>query len=238
MADIVLIHGSCFGAWCWHRVIPALAALGIPARAIDLPAHGQDRTLAADASLRAYAEAILAALTGPTLLVGHSAAGYAITAAAEMDPTLLRGLVYLCAYLPISGRSLAQMRRDGPRQPLAPAIRVSPDRKSFSFDPARTAALFYHDCPPEDQALAARLPCPEPISPQESPLNLTVASQSLPRFYIRCSDDRAIPPEYQATMARSVPAANRLTLATSHSPFFAAPTALARLIVEITARLA
>ncbi|MBK6467562.1 MAG: alpha/beta fold hydrolase [Rhodobacter sp.] len=90
MAEVLLIHGSCHGAWCWHRVIPALAALGIPARAIDLPAHGQDRTPAADASLRAYAEAILSALTGPTLLVGHSAAGYAITAAAEMDPTFPR----------------------------------------------------------------------------------------------------------------------------------------------------
>ena len=71
-----------------------------------------------------------------TVLVGHSAAGYAITAAAEADPTRFDGLVYLCAYLPASGQALADMRRAGPSQPLAPAIRMAADRVSFTFDPA------------------------------------------------------------------------------------------------------
>ncbi len=38
-------------------------------------------------------------------------------------------------------------------------------------------------------------------------------------------------------MERAVPAGNRFTLPTSHSPFFAAPEATARLIAEIHARL-
>ncbi|MEZ5799152.1 MAG: alpha/beta fold hydrolase, partial [Paracoccaceae bacterium] len=67
MVEVLLVHGSCHGAWCWHRVIPALAALGVAARAIDLPAHGADRTPAAGASLSGYGRAILAALNGPTL---------------------------------------------------------------------------------------------------------------------------------------------------------------------------
>ena len=28
MAEYLLIHGSCHGAWCWRDVIPALEALG------------------------------------------------------------------------------------------------------------------------------------------------------------------------------------------------------------------
>ncbi|MCB6178227.1 alpha/beta fold hydrolase [Rhodobacter sp. Har01] len=233
MTEILLIHGSCHGAWCWHRVIPALAALGHSARAIDLPAHGNDRTPAAQATLDNYAQAILDALPRPALVVGHSAGGYAITAAAERDPARIAGLLYLCAYAPASGQSLAEMRRAGPRQPLAPAIRVSADRSAFAFDPAQTEALFYHDCPPEDRALAAHHLCPEPLRPQETPLTLTKRSQSLPRFYIRCSEDRAIPPEYQAVMAQSVPPGNRFTLPTSHSPFFAAPRALAEILDRI-----
>lgn len=238
MADILLVHGSCHGAWCWHRVIPALEGLGLHARAIDLPGLGEDTTPPAQVTLLSTAAAILAALTGPTLIVGHSAAGYPITAAAEQDPSQIAGLVYLCAYAPAPGLSLVEMRKAGPRQPLAPALRTTTDRQAFGFDPIQVDALFYHDCGPEDRALAARRLRPQPLGPQVTPLALTARSQSRPRFYIRCTDDRAIPPEYQEVMERAVPPGNRFTLPTSHSPFFAAPERLARQIAEIHARLA
>ncbi|AWD22736.1 alpha/beta fold hydrolase [Fuscovulum blasticum] len=234
MAEVLLVPGSCHGAWCWHQVIPALAALGHSARAIDLPGRGAD---AARATLDDLAGAIVAALDRPTVVVGHSAAGYAITAAAERDPANMAALVYLCAYVPVSGQSLAQMRRAGPRQPLAGSYRLDAARTVFSFDPARVDDLFYHDCPAEDRALAARCLAPEPIAPQETPLRLTARSQDLPRHYIACTEDRAIPPEYQVVMAASVPEANRTALPSSHSPFFAMPQALAARIDRIAGGL-
>ena len=227
MSEILLIHGSCHGAWCWHRVIPALEALGHRARAIDLPGHGRDQTPATQVTLDSYAAAICDALTKPTIVVGHSMAGYPITAAAERDPAHIAALVYLCAYAPVSGMSLADLRRAGPRQPLAPAIRVDATRTTFSFDPLQTDAVFYHDCDRETQTLAALCLTPEPIAPQETPLTLTPRSQTLPRHYIRCTQDRAIPPEYQAVMAQSVPATHHTTLPASHAPFFACPDTLA-----------
>jgi pimeloyl-ACP methyl ester carboxylesterase len=227
MSEFLLIHGSCHGAWCWHRVIPELSALGHSARAIDLPGHGRDCTPAGQVTLDSYATAICAALDRPTIVVGHSMAGYAITAAAEADPTQIAALVYLCAYAPVSGVSLGDMRRAGPRQPLAPAIKVDKAQGTFSFDPAQTNALFYHDCDPQAQTLAALCLTPQAIAPQETALDLTARSQSLPRHYIRCTDDRAIPPEYQEQMAQSVPPQHHTTLPASHSPFFACPEALA-----------
>ncbi|MBN2630101.1 MAG: alpha/beta fold hydrolase [Rhodobacteraceae bacterium] len=227
MSDFLLIHGSSHGAWCWHRVIPALAALGHAARAIDLPSHGRDHTPADQVTLDGYASAICAALDRPTLVVGHSMAGYPITAAAEHDPTHIAALVYVCAYAPVSGLSLADMRRAAPRQPLLPAIRVDATRTTLIFDPAQTNALFYHDCDPQAQTLAALCLTPEPIRPQETALTLTARSQSLPRHYIRCTDDRAIPPEYQAAMAQGFAPGHHSTLPASHSPFFACPDALA-----------
>ncbi|MFN7223922.1 MAG: alpha/beta fold hydrolase [Paracoccaceae bacterium] len=227
MSDFLLIHGSCHGAWCWHRVIPALEALGHRARAIDLPSHGRDHTPASDVTLHSYATAICDALLSPTIVVGHSMAGYPITAAAERDPSHIAALVYVCAYAPVSGLSLADMRRAGPRQPLAPAIRVDATRTTFAFDPAQTNALFYHDCDPQAQSLADLCLTPQPILPQETPLTLTHRSQAVPRHYIRCTDDRAIPPEYQATMAQGLPPGHHTTLSASHSPFFACPKALA-----------
>lgn len=233
MAEFLLIHGSCHGAWCWHRVIPALADRGHTARAIDLPSHGRDHTPAAEVTLDSYAAAICAALSGPTIVVGHSMAGYPITAAAEHDPSHIAALVYLCAYVPVSGLSLADMRRAGPRQPLAPAIRVDDSRTTFGFDPLQTNALFYHDCDAEAQALAALCLSPQPIRPQETPLTLTPRSQSLPRHYIRCTEDRAIPPEYQTVMAQGLAPGHHTTLPASHSPFFACPQAVAERLHNI-----
>lgn len=227
MAEFLLIHGSCHGAWCWHRVIPALNDLGHTARAIDLPGPGRDGTLSEAVTLDSFAKAICNALTGPAILVGHSMAGYVITAAAERDPRHILALVYLCAYAPLSGMSLAAMRRAGPRQPLAPAIRVDARRTTFRFDPAQINDLFYHDCDDPARALALRCLTPEPIAPQETPLDLTPRSQSLPRHYIRCTEDRAIPPEYQTVMAAGFAPGHHSTLPASHSPFFACPDQLA-----------
>ena len=237
MADFLLIHGSCHGAWCWHRVLPALEALGHRVRAIVLPSHGRDQTPAAQVKLDHYARAITGALSAPTIVVGHSMAGYAITAAAEHDPRHIAALTYLCAYVPVTGLSLAQMRKAGPRQPLAPAIRLSPDRISFTFDPEMADDLFYHDCDPEARALAQLCLTPQPVLPQETPLTLSPRSQSLPRFYIRCSEDRAIPPDYQATMAQDLPPRHRSDLAASHSPFFSMPEALAQRLHAIAQSL-
>ena len=236
MARFLLIHGSCHGAWCWDRVLPLLDHGPHQARAIDLPAHGADTTPVATASLAHYAQAIVAAIDQPVILVGHSAAGYAITAAAELAPDRIAALVYLCAYVPRPGHSLADLRRAGPRQPLRAAISIAPDRLSFSFDPALVADTLYHDCPPEAVAMARRNLCPEPIAPQETALELTTRSTSLPRHYIRCTEDRAIPPEYQQTMTAGWPAACVTTLPTSHAPFFAAPHALARRLIAIASQ--
>ncbi|NGQ91887.1 alpha/beta fold hydrolase [Rhodobacter sp. HX-7-19] len=233
MPDILLIHGAAHGAWCWHRVLPALRALGHTARAIDLPGNGDDPTPAADVTLDRYAEAVLAATNGPTILVGHSMGGFPITAAAQRAPDRFTALIYLCAYLPRAGHSLAEMRKAGPRQPLAGAFQIDATRTTFTFDPDQSPALFYHDCPPEDVALAKARLCPQPIRPQETPIPDTSRAETLPRYYIRCTDDRAIPPEYQETMSSPLPPDHIRALPTSHSPFFSAPDALAALIDEI-----
>lgn len=236
MSDVLLIHGAAHGAWCWHRVIPALEQLGHRARAIDLPGNGDDPTAPDQVTLDLYAKAILNATDGPTLLLGHSMGGFPITAAAQLAPDRFTALIYLCAYLPQPGRTLADMRRAGPRQPLAGAFRIDTTRTTFTFDPDQSPSLFYHDCPPEDVALARARLCPQPIRPQETPIPDTARAESLPRFYIRCTDDRAIPPEYQETMAAQLPPDHVLTLPTSHSPFFSAPEALARHIDAISRR--
>ena len=238
MARFLLVHGSCHGAWCWRDVIPALAALGHEAVAINLPGHGDDPTPVAQATLAGCRDAILAASTPETLIVGHSWGGYPISAAAEADPDAMRALVYLCAYVPVSGLSMVDMRKRSPRQPLLGAIRVSEDGLSYDFDPAKVRAHFYHDCPDAAVAHALSHLTPQAIAPQATPLSVTDRLTSVPRAYIRCLHDQAIPPEYQGEMVRDWPAARVFEMPTSHSPFVADPRGLAALLSRIAPGLA
>lgn len=222
MPPILLIHGSCHGAWCWRDVLPHLPG----ATAIDLPGHGADKTPIADVTLDLYVEAILDAITTPVHLVGHSMAGYPITAAAERAPEKIAALSYVCAYVPRSGFSLADMRRAGPSQPLLEAIEISPDRDSFTFRSDMLAEKLYHDCPAETVDYARRNLSPQAIKPQATPLVVTARSAALPKRYILCEADRAIPPAYQTSMSAGWRDIRRLN--SSHSPFFSMPEPLAK----------
>lgn len=227
MSELLLVHGTCHGAWCFAPLLAELARLEIPARAIDLPGRDGRPT-----TLEDYAQAILDAASPDSILVGHSAGGYAITAAAEAEPSRFKGLIYLCAYLPAAGQSLADMRRAGPSQPLMPAIRLAEDKGSFTIDPALAPAAFYQDCPPDLAAWATAQLCPQPVTPQQTPL-WPKAAETLPRHYIVCENDRTIPPDYQRQMAARLPEDCRHALPSGHSPFLSMPDRLADLLARL-----
>ncbi|MBQ4827407.1 alpha/beta fold hydrolase [Leisingera sp. HS039] len=232
MAEVLLIHGSCHGAWCWRDVIPALEASGHSARAITLPGHGDGRD-PAGVTLAETAEVIAAASTPDTLVLGHSWGGFPISAAAEAAPENLRGLIYLCAYIPVNGMSLIGMRKAGPRQTLTGTAAKNQTGTGYTFLPETAPDLFYHDCPAEAVRFALQNLCLQPIRPQDTAIQLSERFESVPKAYIRCSGDRVIPPEYQAQMAAQLPPQRVYDMKTSHSPFFADPNGLADLIGQI-----
>lgn len=237
MARFLLIHGAGHGAWCWSAVLPALRAMGHEAQALDLPSHGADPTPVGKVTLDSYAEAILDALAPGTVLVGHSMGGFPISLVAERAPDRVARLVYLCAYSPWEGMTLAQMRKLVDDQPLVPALMRSADGLSVSFDPSMAQDLFYHDCPPGTLEYALTRLCPQAIAPQSTAVTLGAAYGSVPRSYVICEDDRAIPPALQAMMAAHFAPDDVHRLACGHSPFFADPAGLAALLGRITVSL-
>lgn len=233
MADFLLIHGSAHGAWCWRDLSPLLQARGHSARAIDLPGAGADPTPMAEVTLDLYAEAILDAMTGPTMLVGHSAGGYAISAAAMRRPDVIKHLVYLCAHLPQTGKSMIDRRMDADSQPLLDAVLKAPAGLSYSVIPGKAREKFYQDCPDEAVAFAIEHLSPQPIAPQAAKLTVTANLRALPKSYIRCLQDKAIPPDFQADLAREWPELTVYEMDCGHSPFFAQPARLADILNQI-----
>ncbi|WP_420566678.1 alpha/beta fold hydrolase [Thalassovita sp.] len=233
MANILLIHGAAHGAWCWRDVIPRLGDLGHTVRAIDLPSHGQDPTPYSQVTLDSYADAILDALDEPAVVVAHSMGGYPATLAAERAPDLFQRLIYLCAYVPAPGLSLAERRMQAPRQPLLPAVRMTKDRKGWSADPALAPGIFYQDCPPETVAFALERLSIQATQPTSVPVTTGENYARVPRSYIRCMNDGTIPPEFQVTMTADWPLDSVHEMQCGHSPFFADPAGLSALIDTI-----
>lgn len=240
----VLIHGGFHGAWCWTKVIPELERLGHAAIAIDLPGHGarrDERSLLHDRS-----GAIVAVMQPGDVLVGHSGGGYDITVAADAAPEKVGHLVYLAAGVPIEGQPLYVASGGASQQAASGDDGIDRLNETIPPDALRTTELgrlewadlgvarnlFYHDVDDETVAYAASRLSPAPPEFLMDPIRLpNFWKADLPRSFIICLDDRALP---YATAMRH---AGRLGvqphyIGGSHSPFFARPAELAALLVK------
>lgn len=231
MTHILLVHGAWHGAWCWHKLMPALEAEGFTPHAIDLPGHGL--RVGETQTLAAYAEAVaekLRALPGPAVLLGHSMGGQVISAAAELVPERIATLIYLCAFLNRSGESIFA-RADGDSETLlGPLLLPQPDGRLTVADEGLKPA-FYADCADEDVALARLLLVPQSPEPfAAGPVLTAERFGRVRRAYIVCEDDNAIGPAKQRELIATSPVASEIALKTSHSPFFSAPAELAAAI--------
>jgi pimeloyl-ACP methyl ester carboxylesterase len=227
MASLLLVHGSWHGAWCWDRLVPLLQSAGHEVLAIDLPAHGEDRSAPWFASLQSYGARVAESarrLSQKPFVVGHSMGGAAITQAAASCPEAFAGLVYLCAFAPLEGDSMIRAGRGDPSS-LLPAS-VIPAPGGVRLKRGRARAVFYDKCAEADAAWAAERLRADPVPPLFHRLRGS-PPESLPRMYVACSEDRAVSIGWQRSLAERAAMPLVATLATDHSPFLSAPGELA-----------
>ena len=110
---IVLVHGAWADTSSWDGVIQRLQADGYTVYAPPNPLQG----LAYDP---AYLADFLHSISGPIVLVGHSYGGAVITNAATGDPQV-KALVYVDAFAPAQGQTLAQLLAAYPGSCVVPA---------------------------------------------------------------------------------------------------------------------
>lgn len=96
---VVLVHGAFADASGWSAVVRILQAAGYPVIAPADPLRG----LTADAD---HIRSVVATIPGPVILVGHSYGGAVITNAARGAANVV-GLVYIAAFIPDEGTSVA-----------------------------------------------------------------------------------------------------------------------------------
>ncbi len=227
MSTFVLVHGAWHGAWCWYKVVPRLTQAGHRVLAPDLPSLGRDRTPVAEISLDRWADSIcrvVEAAVEPVILVGHSRGGIVISAVAERLPKRIGMLVYLTAFLLRDGETLLEVARTADSSLVVPNIVVADDQVSMTVPGDAVQAAFYGECSPEDVVLASMLLAPEAIAPNSTPLRVTDSRfGTVPRVYIECLRDKAIPVALQRRMAHNSPCEIVASLDSDHSPFLSTP---------------
>ncbi len=237
MSTFLMIHGAWHGGWCWHKVVAQLEAAGHTALAPDLPGHGDDPTPIAGLHIDDYAQRVcevVAIQEEPVVLIGHSMGGSVISQAAEHCASGIARLVYLCAFLPESGQSLMQLVASAGQSTLSSHVSFSEDGTTSRVQHEGLRESFYADCSEDDLTLARERLCSESVAAFGDPVVTTdEGAGRVPRDYIVCEQDQAVPPDAQRELVAASPCENVLSLDTSHSPFFSAPAELAELLMQL-----
>ena len=230
MKTFILIHGSWHSAWNWHKVIPLLEKKGHRAIAIDLPGMGRDKTPIQEVKMKATVEKIctlIDSIEGKVILVGHSKNGIMISQAAEYRPHKIDKLIYLAAYLIPDGKTQREYSVQDTGGVLKPYVTMYENINAHTLQPEIYKEGLYHDCDNYITDLAKLLLSHEPVESGIVPLQLTEENfGSVPRYYIECTEDRAVTPFIQQKMYTETPCEKVYRLPTSHSPFFSQPEKL------------
>jgi hypothetical protein len=133
-------------------------------------------------------------------------------------------LVYLTAFLLRDGETLLEVAQTADSSLVVPNIVVADDHASMTVPGDAAQEAFYGECSPEDVVLASMLLAPEAIAPNSTPLRVTDSRfGSVPRVYIECLRDKAIPVALQRRMAHDSPCEIVASLDSDHSPFLSTP---------------
>ena len=178
-----------------------------------------------------YAEAVAIALSGvdeEVVVVGHSLGGITIPNVAALRP--VGHLVYLCALVPLPGKSWDETRLKGQMSPVEfdAAIEGRPDGSTITR-PEIVESL-YQDSPPDLAAGAWERCGPQNYGITQGPsLDFPPTAAS----YILGLRDRAILPEWAERTCRLQLGLEPIKLDWDHSPFLARPAELADLLLSL-----
>ena len=173
----------------------------------------------------AVTKRVLARQNGPVILVGHSYGGVVITEAGN-DPRVV-GLVYIAAFAPDKGESVAALIKDP--QPGAPVPPILPPQDGYlSLDRAKFAASFAGDVAKEKAEFMADSQVPWGLEA----LNGTISEpawNSKPSWYLVATEDKMIPPAAQQFMSKRA-GSTVVEVRGSHAVYVSQPEAVAALI--------
>jgi pimeloyl-ACP methyl ester carboxylesterase len=218
--NVVLVHGGFVDGSGWEGVYRILKKNGYSVSVVQNPTI----SLPDDA---AATRRILAAQDGPAILVGHSYGGAVITEAGTHPRA--QALVYVTAFAPDRGESVATLIKDPP--PGAPVPPILPPQDGYlALDKTKFRASFAADVDPDRAAFMADSQVPWGLEA----LGGTVtepAWRAKPSWYLVVTEDQMIPVAAQRAMAKRA-GSTIVEMKGSHAIYVSQPAAVAALIEQ------
>jgi pimeloyl-ACP methyl ester carboxylesterase len=218
--NVVLVHGGWVDGSGWEGVHNILTRDGHHVSVVQIP------TLSLADDVMATRR-VIDAQDGPVILVGHSYGGAVITEAGN-DPKVA-GLVYVAAFAPDKGESVASLIKDPP--PDAPVPPILPPQDGYLLlDSTKFHASFAADVDPEKAAFMADSQVPWGIAALSGSID-EPAWKTKPSWYLVTTEDKMIPPPAQRFMSKR--AGSTVTeVPGSHAVYVSQPAAVAAFIEQ------
>jgi pimeloyl-ACP methyl ester carboxylesterase len=139
------------------------------------------------------------------------------------------GLVYITAFAPDKGESVAKLIQNPP--PGAPVPPILPPQDGFLFlDRAKFSASFAADVEPEKAAFMADSQVPWGVAALGGEIS-EPAWKTKPSWYLVVTDDKMIPPDAQRAMSKRA-GSTVVEINGSHAIYVSQPRAVAALIEQ------
>jgi pimeloyl-ACP methyl ester carboxylesterase len=227
-ATVALVHGAFADSSSWNRVIERLQADDIPVQAVVNPLRG----VTADS---AYVASALRQIQGPVLAVGHSYGGAVITNAASKTDNVV-GLVYVAAFAPDEGETLAEIEGDSRdsvlnsvlRQTEYPTGSGSAPAVELSIEPASFRQAFAADLSEHDAAIMSATQRPIAASAFDEKTG-PPAWRRLPSWAVVATGDTAAGADVVMSMAQRA-GAEITTVGASHAAMISQPDVVANVV--------
>ena len=195
----VLVHGAWHGGWCWRRVADLLEAKGHKVFAPTLTGLGErSHLMRAGINVSTHVTDIVNVLKWERLtdvvLCGHSYGGFVIPGFAEQAADRIGSIVFLDAFVPLNGESMASITSQAVRD----SLKAASERGEISVPPRPAKAFLVNDA---DQDWVDSLTGPQPIETMTEQVRIAGARDRIAKkSYIRAG---AYPnPGFDAALAR------------------------------------
>lgn len=238
-SSFVLVHGGRHGGWCWRPVADLLRAAGRDVHTPTLTGVGERaHLLSPQIGLRTHVQDIVATVEFEDLhdvvLVGHSYGGMVVTGAMEQISDRVRSLVLLDAHLPRDGESVFDLI--GPDR--ADQMTALAERSGDGWYIPPEGAARYGITEPSAVAWAERRLTAQPLKTYQDRIQATERAWRHPGMFIECTPSSLEPRVLDRARTRSAanPRIRYRVLPTPHNAMITAPSAVAELLLDESAR--
>jgi pimeloyl-ACP methyl ester carboxylesterase len=224
---IVLLHGAYADGSSWSGVTSRLQSDGYNVVAPAVPLRG----IASDTS---YLSGVLANISGPKVLVGHSYGGALVSELA--DTPGVKSLVYVAAFIPEAGETLGALNSQFPGSELGDITTVIsyPGGVDLALNPATAGPVLGADIPARQGAVFLAAQRPVAASAFSEPVEES-APAALPKYAVIPTGDKAIAPAAERFMATRAGATKVEIAGASHLVAVSQPAAVTK-VIERAAR--